>query len=376
MPGRTVRPSRLSPSRPMDAPNYLVPTERLWTWICHVLAASGLHSKDAKLVANNLMEAELRGVHSHGLLLLQMYVQRIQSGGIRSDYRVEPVLDHGAMLVLQADGGPGQAVMVNACNEASERALKLGVSIVHVINNNHVGMLATYARILAEAGLASMVMTTAGPSVFAFGGAEPAMGNNAFCYGAPSSDGPLIFDMATAVVACGKIRYKDLLGESVPEGWAASSDRQPSTSSRVLDHGGGVLPLGHKGFGIACMVDIFAGLLASGRVGMDVARQRACMGEPTGCSQMIVAMRPASGSSFPESLAKYADRIRDLRSVDPAAPVEAPGDPEAKHSETTALFGIALAPALVEKLHSLGDSVGYPFDAVLYSPDTARASAC
>jgi LDH2 family malate/lactate/ureidoglycolate dehydrogenase len=208
-------------------------------------------------------------------------------------------------------------------------------------------------------------MTTAGPSVFAVGGADPAIGNNAFCYGAPSSDGPLIFDMATAVVACGKIRYHDMLSEPLPQGWAAGRDGQPSTSSRILDEGGGVLSLGYKGFGFACMVDLFAGLLVGGCVGMDVGRQRERPDEPTGCSQQIIAMQPAIADGFPEMVAAHARRLRSLRQSDPCAPICAPGDLESRHAELATLNGIELAPPMVDRLRRIEESICCPLDSFL-----------
>ncbi len=347
----------------MNPTPHRAPAAALLDWSRQVLQAAGMATEDALAVAQNLVEAECRGVHSHGLLLLPMYHERTVQGGIRSTYQPFVRSDHGGSFVLDADGGPGQPVLQLACSQLAERVRRHGVASVNVVNNNHVGMLATYARVLAEQGLASLIATTAGPSVFPHGGIEPLMGNNALCFGAPAEHEPLIFDMATAVVACGKVRYMDLLGEPVPQGWVAAAGREPSTRSASLDEGGGVLPLGHKGYGLACMVDVLAGLLGGGLPGLDVGRQREQPEQPTRCSQFVLALR-TDGPGFAQQLGAYMERLRAMSGPQGAA-VQAPGDPELRHARAAAQDGVPLAEPMVTRLASLGHKAGIPFESLL-----------
>jgi len=362
----------------MSAGDPLLPASRVHAWTVAVLCKAGLRDTDAVCVADNLVEAELRAVCSHGLMLLPMYLERIRAGGIRTGHAMRLLTEDGPIsvatevpatvpiMVLDADGAPGQVALTQACGYLDASARAKGIALINVVNNNHVGMLASYARLLAEAGHISIVMTTAGPSVYPYGGQDPVMGNNAICVGAPTGGAPWLFDMATGIVACGKIRHLQLIGATMDAHWAEGPARLPTNDPAVLDQGGGVLPHGYKGFGWACVVDILAGLLdGGGRVGMDVTRQRLDAAQPTGCSQTMVAISTARlrTPGFAGHVSDYLERLRACQPQDPTQAVLAPGDIEASHFRLRSEHGLPLPVALVRKLTEIGAAHGCTFNA-------------
>jgi LDH2 family malate/lactate/ureidoglycolate dehydrogenase len=349
----------------MNANDHILQACQAYAWTVAVLCKSGLRDTDAACVANNLIDAELRAVCSHGLMLLPMYLERIRAGGIRADHAMRLLSDDDRIMVFDADGAPGQVALTKACGHLDASAQANGIALVNVVNNNHVGMLATYARLLAARGHISIVMTTAGPSVYPYGGQRPVMGNNAICVGAPTSGEPWLFDIATGIVACGKIRHLQLIGAAMDACWAEGADRLPTNDPAVLDQGGGVLPHGYKGFGWGCAVDVLAGLLdQAGRVGMDVTRQRLDAEQPTGCSQTVIAISTSRlrTAGFADGVARYLDRLRACEPQDATQPVLAPGDIELRHARLRPERGLPVPAALVRKFTEIGAAYGCAFD--------------
>ena len=335
----------------------------LRAWTRRALERVGLSVLDARLVADNLVDAEARNVRSHGLLLLPTYVQRIKRGGIRSAHRCRVIVDGGPLIRLDADGAPGQFALHWACDVAKAKVKAHGVSVVSLINSNHVGMLATYGAKLAAEGCLGLVMTTAGPSMCAHHGRGAALGNNALCCFAPTTNEPWLFDMATAVVACGKLRMAALEGREVPSGWLVDSEGRATVDPKALD-GGGVLPLGgHKGYGLAVAVDVLTAILGGGCPSARMPRQRAEPDRQLQASQTIIAIDANDGDMDHPLAARLTDYLEELRSLAPLCPEEpvlAPGDPELLSAAHSQRAGLLIARPLVSSLDALAVTLDVP----------------
>lgn len=336
--------------------------ESLESWTTDLLTRAGLDPTDAFSVAANIVEAEARGVRSHGLLLLPTYVRRIRAGGIRPGYEIKVVSDSGSVVVLDADGGPGQATAMRAAALAIERGRRHHVACVTVRNGNHVGMLATYGLRIAREGLVGMVMTNSGPSVGAYGGRGRLLGNQAFCVAVPNRPEPLVFDMATGTVACGKVRIAAQDGQSIPDGWVVDADDVPTTDPNRLDSGGSVTPLGgHKGYGLAVVIDVLTGLLSGGEPSPRVKNQRSNSSSPTGVSQTLVAIDPdrtAGTDRFVDDVRAYVDLLRSAEPMDERTPVVAPGDPELRAADQAVAGGIPLRETVMGLMDELASRLG------------------
>jgi len=275
------------------------------------LENAGLIGEHSNLVARVLIDADMRGHGSHGLMLLPLYLQRIREGGIIADATAEWLVESPPIAVVDAHGGPGQVAANAAAERCAELARGSAISAVAVRNNNHIGMLAAYRMAFQKRGIIGMILNIAGASVAAPGGSRATLGNNAFCLIAPTSrQEPFVIDFATGIVACGKIREALMKGNQVPTEWLMDRTGAPSTDPNDLDSGGAV-PLfgGYKGLGLSIMIELLAGVVAGHTVSPMVNRQRAHLDRPMHCSQFFIGVNPSSFAV--DSLEPFIEQLHD-----------------------------------------------------------------
>lgn len=351
-------------SKEEDASKLTIMVQDVNDWLQKVLMKAGLKSEDAEAVAQNLVEAEARGVCSHGLILLGVYVARIREGGIRSNYEISIVSDTGSIVLLDGDAGPGQSLAMFAVRLAIERAEETGLSFVTLRNSNHVGMLATYGLNVAKAGMIGLIMTNSGPSVSAFRGLGSRIGNNALCVAIPDKPDPVVLDMATGTVACGKVRVAAEAGASIPEHWIHDKYGKPSLDPLDLDEGGSVTPLGgHKGYGMGVIVDILTGLVSGGVSSLNVVKQRSSTSIPTGASQSFVVLDPeklAGREYLMQQTHEYINELRRSTPISQELPVLAPGDPELSAVRRSDQIGITIPRNTLTELNRVASSLSLP----------------
>ncbi|CAB49769.1 Ldh family oxidoreductase [Pyrococcus abyssi] len=253
--------------------NYVrIPKDELFSFVVRVLTKLGTPEEDAKIVADNLIMADLRGIESHGVQRLKRYVDGILSGGINLHPRIKIIREGPSYALLDGDEGFGQVVGYKAMKLAIEKARKTGIGIVAVRNSNHYGIAGYYALMAAEEGMIGISMTNSRPLVAPTGGVERILGTNPIALAAPTKGKPFLLDMATSVVPIGKLEVYRRKGEEIPEGWAINSKGEITRSVEEVFNGGSLLPLGgfgellggHKGYGLSLMVDILSGILSGG----------------------------------------------------------------------------------------------------------------
>lgn len=325
--------------------------DELESRVVTTLTAAGLPAEASRLVARVLVDADVRGHHSHGVELLPTYLARIAAGGIDVDARPRWLSEGGVVSVVDAGGGPGQVAMMAAVERAVDQARQQGAAVVGVRNNNHVGMLAAYRGPVAEAGMTALLLNISGPSVAAPDARRATLGNGACCLVSAVPGGePFIADFATGVVALGKIRHLGALGQPVPEGWLLDKEGRPSTDAADLD-AGGCVPVfgGHKGLCLALIVEVLAGILAGDTVSPLVSKQRQQPAQPMGCSQFVLVLDHAAfGLTDPAALHDRLEQsVRDGYDVPPDLHY-----PEQFERANTALAGqgIPLSDGVLEVL--------------------------
>jgi LDH2 family malate/lactate/ureidoglycolate dehydrogenase len=249
-----------------DAVDLRIPAGALRGWVASVLAGCGVSDADAKLAGRELVRANLRGVDSHGVSRLPVYARLLRSGVMNP--RPQTVVAEEAGLVhLHADRGLGQVAGVRAVNEAVARLQHAATCTIVLHRVGHLGALGVIASHLAEAGMLGLVMQN-GPAVMAMPSATaPAIGNNPLAFGAPVAGGPpLVVDMASSQVAFGRIIDAARAGESLSPGWALDARGEPTLDAAAAMQGGMLSPLaGHKGIGLAMIVEVLAGSLSGVR---------------------------------------------------------------------------------------------------------------
>ena len=242
--------------------------DELRTRVSRIFERLGVPAEDAGIVSHHLVEADLRGVHSHGVIRVPTYATALKAGKINPTPKLEVVEDHGGQVVMDGDFGLGQLTAFRANELAIERGKEHGIAAVALRRSTHCGAMAYYAIRAREAGLIGLAITNAGMNMTPTGGTAKIIGNNPLAMAVPTTrEWPMVLDMATSVVAGGKLDVARSKGESIPLGWARDKDGNPTTDP-VAARAGSLEPLGGpKGYGMALMLDVLAGVLSGGRFG-------------------------------------------------------------------------------------------------------------
>lgn len=344
----------------------LVSVEWLTESIGEVFTAVGLPPRASHAVAAGLVDADLRGTPSHGSMLVPMYVERIRKGSVSVREEAEVVHDAGAIAVLDAHHALGQLTGDQAMALAVEKARSYGVGAVTVRRAFHFGGAFRYVRSAAASGCLGIAMANTRPLMPAPGGAAPVVGNNPIAVGVPTAGGePVLLDMALSEAALGKIRLAEQEGRPIPPTWATDRDGRPTTDPAAA-LGGMLLPAaGHKGYGLALVVDILTGVLSGGSFGSGVRGLYADTSVPNDCAHFFLALDIGAFSDPDAFTGRLADLTTEVTSSPTAPGVERlllPGQLEAeRHSSASA--GIALDASVLAALQETAASVGVTLDA-------------
>ena len=280
----------------------------------HIFEGAGVCGADAEVTADNLISADVCGLSSHGLMRVTPYVRRIRAGltNPKPQIRHEQISDH--MFKVHGDGALGQVGATYAMNLCMESALRTGSAIVVVNHINHIGMAGYYTKQAARKGLLAFMCTNASPTMAPFGGVDRLLGTNPFCVSFPAGKyQDFTLDVATTATARGKIRMYQKENRPIPLGWATDAQGNDTTDPAAA-LAGTLLPMGgHKGYGLAMIVDALSGILA----GADLSCEAEGMFEATtpantGCYISVVDIRrflPLDG--FTERSEQWLDRIKN-----------------------------------------------------------------
>lgn len=250
----------------------LISEKKLSKFIKEIFLAGGLSDKDATIVSNHLVLANLRNVDSHGVSRVKIYIERLVEGLIEKDSTpfIEKETNSSALI-----NGNNQFGILNAYTGillAVKKAKKNGVGIIGIHNSNHCGMLADYVEYATKHNCIAFATTNAPSNMPPWGGKEAFFGTNPLAYGIPTkTKPPIVFDMATSVVARGKITYAMKNNQKIPLGWAMTKNGEPTTDPEdALD--GLVLPVGGpKGYGLALFVETLSSIFTGAAYGHHVA---------------------------------------------------------------------------------------------------------
>lgn len=252
------------------ADEVLIGADRLKSAVSAIVAAGGSAPREAQLVADNLVEANLRGHDSHGAGMIPLYVTALQGGGLRANRHAKIVADSGTMLRLDGDRGYGQVIGHEAMELGIDRAREFGTCIVGTSDSHHLGRIGQWAEQCAAAGLVSIhfVNVLSRPLVAPWGGRSPRTSTNPVCIGVPrAGKPPFLLDFATSRLASGKVRVAHNKGEPLPPGMMIDAAGEPTTDPRhgVVPPLGAILPFGeHKGYGLSIACELLAGALTGG----------------------------------------------------------------------------------------------------------------
>ena len=242
-----------------------------------LLVEAGASEEESKVISRLSIGANLAGHDSHGIIQIPTYIDRVNRGHIVPGAEYEIVKDTPTTTVVDGHWGFGYSVTERLMRETIEKARTQNIAAATVYRQSHIGRLAAYPLMAAEADMIGMITADSGRSakaVVPFGGREKRLGTNPISIAMPSNlDGPFFLDMATSAGAAGKINLAQARGGSIPSGWVVKADGEHTTDPNELKNGGAILPLGgdqgHKGYGLSSIVEIFSGILTGLGFGHD-----------------------------------------------------------------------------------------------------------
>ncbi len=325
----------------------------------NLLKAAGASDEEAETVTNLLVKANLAGVDSHGVLPnLTSYIQGIRKRVIKSGAKTEIVREGPATALINGNWGFGQVTCSKAMQIAIKKAQETGVGVVGIFNCNHIGRLADYSLMAAEKGMIGFIVVNSDPCVAPFGGRKAVLSTNPLCYAVPTGSGnPIVVDFATSVVAEGKVRAALYKGEKVPAGWIVDAEGRPTTNPADLYEpplppvqnklAGALLPAGgHKGYGLALIIEILAGALTGTGCGEEVVS-----GLTNGVFIIVLRIdKFVPPEEFATRVQKLVKNIRNSPKAVGSDKILIPGEPEFAEHERRSTAGIKIPESSWEDL--------------------------
>jgi LDH2 family malate/lactate/ureidoglycolate dehydrogenase len=321
-----------------------IPRDALVAFASRLLCAAGLSDADAGLAASALVNADARGVASHGVARLPVYLDRLHRGG--TDPRAQPVVERrsGAVAVVDGANALGLVVARYGMRQALQLAKERGAGVVACRRSGHFGAAAEYALMGPPEGCIAIAMTNVNAAMAPWGGSTPLIGNNPIAIAAPAPGSPFVVDMALSTVARGKIRLAATRGEPIPPDWAIDGAGKPTIDARAALEGL-LTPLGGpKGSGLAIAVDILSGLLSGSAFGADLVPQNR-YGQTQDVGHLFIALHVAAFTdpdNFQNRIAFMLDTIRHSAPAPGYDGVLVPGDIERDNERHADEHGITL----------------------------------
>ncbi len=350
------------------------PAEQLFEFSARVFRWFDVPEQDAGMAARVLQSADLRGIDSHGVARLHSYFDMLQLGRINPKAQVRIVRESASTATVDGDNGLGLVVGPKANAIAMEKSLSAGSGWVSVANTNHFGIAGHYVLEALERDLIGWAMTNTTKLVAPLWGAERMLGTNPIAIAFPGlEEPPIVIDMATCAAAYGKVEMARRTAKEIPEGWAIDRDGAPTTDPDAMVEGGALLPLGsdrerggHKGYGLAVMVDVLSAVLSGANWGPFAPPFALRQEIPTrsvgkGIGHFFGALRIDAFIEPVEFKRQIDDLVRTLRATRPAPGTGGPlipGDPERDAEAVRRREGIPLVSAVVDELRDIARQTG------------------
>lgn len=330
-------------------------------FVARLFSAAGLSSAAATAVAHGLVEADMEGLSSHGVMLVDMYIDRLRKGSVSRNELASVVSERQGAVVLDAANALGQLTATQAMALAIDKARQFAAGVVSVRHGFHFGKAGQYSIQAAEAGCIGITMCNTRPLMPAPGGAERVVGNNPIAIALPTAGAiPVVLDMATSEAAMGKIRMAEKAGETIPSTWAVTAQGEPTTSPSDAIAGMLLPSGGPKGFGLSFLIDLMCGLLSQGASGSQVQPLYGDFSVPYDCSHLFIAIDVAHFCDidwFRKQTAAAAERVRSSRRVPGVEQIFTPGEPEWRRQEQSG-GNVRLESAVVMVLVRLASELG------------------
>jgi LDH2 family malate/lactate/ureidoglycolate dehydrogenase len=347
-------------------PDLVVVAEQLKAFTQEVFVRVGMSEEDAEIQAEVLIWANLRGVDSHGVLRIPVYVDFVDKGWMNPRPNIRVVVETPATLLIDADCAPGPAVTTRAMVRVIKKAREVGIGWALIRNTTHQGALGYYSRLAAIQGLAGLAIVCSPPNMAPYGARAAGVHNSPITIAVPAERRqPLVLDMATSVAAGGKLRLAIDKGIPIPEGWALSRDGEPTTDASQAAI---LLPFaGPKGSGLAMMFECLSSLMVGNPLlePMLMGREQIRRHRQNSIVAAINIATFTDVDNYRRDVDALIDGLKALPKSEGTEEILMPGEIEERTYAERVRHGIPLPEGTVQKLRSVGDRFGVPLPASL-----------
>jgi LDH2 family malate/lactate/ureidoglycolate dehydrogenase len=323
---------------------------------------SGLSPEHAQWMSDTLIQAELRGIGSHGIIRLPSYCQRLLVKGSNPDPDVKVVAQKPALLLVDGDNGLGQIISIKTMEMVMERAKNQGVCFAGVRNSCHFGMTAYYPLMALKKDMIGLAGSNTAIVMAPWGGGKSAIGNNPLAIAVPTGKPySLVLDMAMSVVSGGKVRLEAVKGTKVPLGWILDENGRPTDNPADMFPNGTLLPMGYKGFGLAIMIEVLSGILTQACILKEIKLFFDKPAEPVNLGHFFMAFDIGaflSIEAFKERVDAMIDELKASPPMAGSAGVTMPGELEYQSEQRILESGIPVSRGVVKTLDDFADRVG------------------
>ncbi len=333
-------------------PDTLIAPAKLTGFTSACLEKLGLEAADARLVAETLVAANLRGVDSHGVVRLPHYATRLRNGSVKPRPYIAVKRTAPSAAVVEGDAGMGQLVAARAMNEAIKLSKETGVGAVIARNSSHCGACAWFVEMAVKEGMIGIALTHTDSIMVPPGMKRIFLGSNPIAFGAPGEREPVIVDMSTTHVAWGKILVARQEAKPIPPDWGIDKDGRPTTDPNAVV---GLAPTGsHKGYALAAMVEILCAQLAGVPFGLHVTKMYGELDKPRNLGHFMLALDVSRFTDKKFFLSQIEAFLNEIHAEGGLAP----GDPERLTAERRTREGIPIPENTLAELNVLATQLG------------------
>ena len=336
--------------------------EALRSFCKKVFLKTGLSQENAEIVSDSLIEADLRGVNTHGIMRVPIYVKRLKLGLVNPDPKIRIEKESSSTLLIDGDNGMGQVVGVQVMNLCTQRASTPGVAFVAVKNSNHFGTAAYYSMIASRKDMIGIALSNAPPTMAPYGSRTAYLGTNPFSISIPTAwKFPIVVDMATSKVARANIILAAREGREIPPNWALDSQGRPTKDPKKALNGA-VLPMaGAKGYCIALIIDVLCSMLTGTSFGKHINSLYKDFDGAQKLGHFFGAIAIENFVNICEFKARLNQEIEEIKSLPPGngfTEVLLPGEVEYLTKIERMKKGISLSKEIAKDLQKVAREIG------------------
>lgn len=337
----------------------------LKAFCCHAYMKVGVPADEAEIIAGLLARSDLRGVETHGVTRLPIYILRLQKEYVRKECRLTPIKDKGPTAFLEAHGSMGHIVAYRAMEKAIAKAQEYGIGWVSIKDSGHFGVAGLFPMMAIDHDFIGYIVSNSAPMMFPWGGRERIIGNNPMAYAIPADKcPPVVLDFSLGVVSSGKLILARKKGEKIPLGWAVDKEGLPTDDPyEGYEGGGSLMPVGgHKGYGMVLVHEMLTAVLTGGKC---TARIKSLYEKDEtgiqGTCHSFLAIDPdcfIGRDEFKKEIDRYIKNVKQSAKAKNCAEILIPGEPELRTETERLKNGIPVASATIKELEALGESLG------------------